>query len=204
MKKHIFLLLCSTFCALSATAQFTPKSVLLEGNFNYFTTFKDKDAPSGTKPPYRFSIGTSAGLFVNSRNELGVGLDLGVERYGFDPSNFISIDYSRSFGYSLFWRNYVPLNEKLSYASGVSFSNTFSRYRFDEQDEDLFRLRQFGLNFTPSLVYRITPKLGLRGSIGGVGLNFSKIKDVGEWSRSLQLNFRPQNINFGIFLLLNQ
>jgi hypothetical protein len=204
MKKHIFLLLCCTICALRATAQFTPKSVLLEGNFNYFTTFKAKDAPSGTKTPYNFFIGTSAGLFINRRNELGVGLNLGIERSSFDGIGSINVDYSRSFGYSLFWRNYVPLNEKLSYASGVSISNTFSRYRFDEQDADLFRLRQFGLNFTPSLVYRITPKLGLRGSIGGVGLNFSKVKDIGEWSRSLQLNFRPQNINFGIFLLLNQ
>lgn len=205
MKKHIFLLLCCTLCALRAIAQFTPKSVLLEGNLNYSTTFKNKDAPSGTKSPYRVVIGTSVGLFVNRRNELGVGFDFSRERgYGLDGSGFFYVDYSRSFGYSFFWRNYVRLNEKLSYASGVSCSTRFSKYRFDQQPADLIRLRQIGLNFTPSLVYMITSKLGLRGSLGLAGLSLSKNKGEEEWFKSFQVNFRPQNINFGVFLLLNQ
>jgi hypothetical protein len=208
MKKHIFLLLCCTVCALRATAQFTPKSVLLEGSLNYSTTFKNKDAPSGTKSPYSFLSGTSVGLFVNRRNELGVGFSFNKERgprllaQGLSQS-----DYSRSFGYSVFWRNYVLLNEKLSYSGGIVCNTSFTKIRrqdFNSGFITITRLRQIGLIYSPSLVYMITSKLGLRGGIGFASLNLSKNKGDEAWFKSLQLNFRPQNINFGIFLLLNQ
>lgn len=208
MKKHIFLLLCCTLCALRAMAQFTPKSVLLEGNFSYSTTFKNKDAPSGTKSPYSFFSGTSVGLFVNRRNELGVGFSFSKERgprllaQGLSQS-----DYSRTFGYSVFWRNYVRLNEKLSYSGGVVCNTSFVKFVRQDFNSGFIittRLRQIGLIYSPSLVYMITSKLGLRGGIGFASLGLSKEKGGEEWFKSFQVSFRPQNINFGVFLLLNQ
>ncbi|GAB4489663.1 MAG: hypothetical protein OHK0019_07550 [Saprospiraceae bacterium] len=71
--KSAFLFFCLT-SRFFMLAQLPKGGVILEGNFYFGISFKDKNAPEGTKSPYQLGLGASAGFLVNERNELGFGL----------------------------------------------------------------------------------------------------------------------------------
>jgi|GEM_PF-4136820 len=94
------------FCLVSpffTWAQLPKGGVVLEGNFYFATTFKDENAPEGTKSPYQLGLGASAGFLVNERNELGFGLGWSSSRSAYlptpDPGPFLhTLSFLEMFG----------------------------------------------------------------------------------------------------------
>ena len=203
---RIYLSLIGLLFALHAEAQFNKGAVLLDANINYFTRFKDTNAPKELKLPYQFGIGATAGYMLNAQDELGVGIGYNSDRnFSFDNSFFRTLK-SSSVSPSIFWRHYSRLGERFSFASGVSLSGGFGKSDYQDLNTGIVyeaTSTNLSAGYTPSLVYQITSKLGVRGNFGQVGFNFYKSKGQENWSRSFQMSFAPQNFNFGIFLLLN-
>ncbi len=206
-KAHkILLLSIGLLWSAHAEAQFSKGAILLDANVNYFARFKDKNAPKELKSPYQFGIGATAGYMLNAQDELGVGIGYNSNRdFSFDNPFFRTLK-SSSVNPSIFWRHYSRLGERFSFASGISFAGRFGKSDYQDLNTGIAYETSFtnlSAGYTPSLIYQITSKLGVRGNLGQVGFNFNKSKDQENWGRSFQMDFSPQNFNFGIFLLLN-
>lgn len=187
----------------NATAQFQKGAVLLEGSAGFSTEFKNKGDSDDSKPPYNFYIGTRAGYFLDGKNEIGVGLGWDKARYNY-TSQFSQT--SSGVSTSLYWRHYTRLGERLFFSYSVRTSADFDKFTirdFDTGGKSETKALQLGIGLTPSLVYMVRPKIGLRGSFGDVGFNFRKQKDIDYWESRFSANFTPQSLNFGLFLLIN-
>lgn len=209
----IYLSFIGLLFALHAEAQFNKGAVLLDANANYLTSFKDKDAPKEFKSPYTFAVGATAGYMLNAQDELGVGMGYTSSRNYFlttTPSGlplvYGNIRKAWSVSPSVFWRHYSPLAERFSFASSISFFSSFGNNEYEDFNTSVVYNRDFtalSIGYTPSLVYQITSTLGVRGNFGLVGFSFSKEEGQDKWGNSFRMNLSPQNLNFGIFLLLN-
>jgi hypothetical protein len=194
--------------AYSAEAQFQKGSILLEGSAGVSVDFKNEGDGDDFETPYQFNIGINAGYFLNEKNEIGIGLRMGKSR---SYSNYSIPDFNQ-FAYknsglttSVYWRRYIPMGERLffSYAAGTdaSFSKFIVR-NFNTGNVDDYELLQLRVGITPSLVYMLNSKFGLRGNFGNLGFNFSKQKDVDYWENNFSMSFSPQSLNFGLFMVL--
>jgi hypothetical protein len=204
------------FGAFATQAQFSKGEIILEGNLYFAINFKDNDAPEGIKSPYQLGLGTSVGFLVNARNELGVGLGWSSSRSAFLPTPdlgtfpypifFGNIRKAWSLAPRVFWRHYSTIFDKLLFSSGVAFDTRFGNTEYQDFSSGAVFERgftQLSLGYTPSLVYRFNPRFGVRGNFGLVGFLFGKEEGADEWGKSFSANFSPQNLNFGLFFLLN-
>jgi hypothetical protein len=194
-------------------AQFGKGAVLLEGNAGFAINFKDQDAPEGAKSPYQLSASLSSGWFSDARNEWGIGLGWASGRSYFlnpDPGTFpypIIFGEIRKAWYispRVFWRRYSAISDKLLFSSGIALNTSFGQTEFrDFNSSAVLESNATSLNigYTPSIVYRISPAIGVRGNFGLAGFVLSKVEGS-NWQKSLRLSFAPQNLNIGIFLLL--
>lgn len=209
----LFFCLASPFFVL---AQLPKGGVILESNFYFATTFKNKNAPEGTKSPYQLGLGASAGFLVTPRNELGFGLSWSSSRSAFlptpDPGPFpypiFFGNVRKAWGIAprVFWRHYSQLAGKILFSSGVAFNTQFGKTEYQDFSSGAVLERNFtqlSLGYTPSLVYQFSPRLGVRGNFGLIGLVFFKEEGVESWDKNFSASFSPQNLNFGIFFLLN-
>lgn len=187
----------------NATAQFQKGAVLLEGSAGFSAEFKNDGDSEGSKPPYDFYVGAKAGYFLDEKNEIGIGLGWDKARYNY-TSQFSQT--SSGVSTSLYWRHYTRLGERLYFSYSVRTGADFDKFTtrsFETGAKSENKTLQLSVGLTPSLVYMVRPKIGLRGSFGNLGFNFRKQKDVDYWENSFNASFSPQSLNFGLFLLLN-
>lgn len=212
----LLLLFLFVLASLTAQAQFQKGASLLEANVGVTIDFKNKDDGADAKTPYNTSLGLAYGRFITSKNEIGIKAGIGFSQYNY--SNFFGID---PFGYpilnqatskratysgQLYFRHYAGLTEKLHFSSG------FSAGYFNEQVETRNTVvggttnthsSNLAVGYTPSLVYMLSNTLGLRGSLGFIGFNFSNFATTDPWDTSFSLDLSPSNLNFGLFYLFN-
>ncbi|MCW5921160.1 MAG: hypothetical protein KIS77_02370 [Saprospiraceae bacterium] len=208
-----------SFCLTSpffTWAQLPKGGIILEGNFYFGTPFKDENAPEGTKSPYQLGLGASAGFLITPRTELGFGLGLLSSRSAYfptpDPGSFpypiFFGNVRKAWGITprIFWRHYSQLAGKILFSSGVAFNTQFGSTEQQDFSSGAVLERNFtqlSLGYTPSLVYQFSPRLGVRGNFGLIGFVFVKEEGVESWDKNFSASFSPQNLNFGIFFLVN-
>ena len=207
--KTMLVLLCCNF-AFHAGAQFQKGSILLEGNAGYKLDFKNKGQGSGFKTPYQVNIGMQGGYFLNVGNEIGIGLDWGKSRSYisyYDPFLNQFTQRNSYIANSLYWRHYTPIGGgRLLFAYSVGASALFSQFTgrdFATGEETRYSATNLRIGLSPSLVYMLNSKIGLRGNFGSLGFDFYKPENDKYWSNSFSLNFSPQSLNFGLFFVLN-
>lgn len=206
--KNTLTLFCCIF-AFAANAQFQKGSVLLEGSAGASFDFKKQYDGADYKPPYQFHVGVKGGYFLNAKNEIGLGLGLGKSRnsYNFLLSSGGLGWYSQkssSIASSFYWRHYTPIGGRLMFSYAVEGWTVFSELvDWGGAGFNTRNLTQIDIGISPSLVYMLNSKIGLRGNFGNLGFSFNKFKDDTQWSNSFSANFSPQALNFGLFMVLN-
>lgn len=170
-------------CALNA--QIEKGNVLLGGSFNYGSTSNsgyNTNSNAGISPRISYAIGK------NSVIGLSGNFNYGVNKSATNDDKQITSGY----GASLFWRKYMPIQNKLGWYAEVNGGVTGWKNEYKGNNTSSNTATSYSIGALPGLFFQAMPKLLVNVNVGGVNFN----RSINKNSSSTTSRYSSFNVNF--------
>jgi hypothetical protein len=177
--KTLLLILLTIGAVLPMYSQTEKGNRLIGGQFNISADFSKYGSGNNLQNGYtmRFDLNPRFGYFIANNLALGIEVGFGISAYRSSLSSSNSINLSGNYGG--FTRYYINISKKYKFFlnGGGNYSRQWSTNDYDwSVDNDV----SAKLELTPGLVYFITPKFGIEGTLGSLAYEYRGIKLKGD------------------------